>query len=1070
MSQLRIYLLGRFQAYLGDKQLAGFDSQTAESLFAYLVTCRDRPQSRDLLVGLFWPEDDEKRAKSKLRDALYRIRKSLQSVDLAPDDYILKQGQNLQFNPKSTFWLDVAQFEELLKQGIQLKDTQRLQQAVEFHRGAFLEGFYEDWVMAEQSRINDLYLKALDALVQQHEERKEYDQAIRYAQRSLACNPLQDQLHFTLIQLLSLSGDRNAALQQYEEYCRILKEELPDAHPLPEIAELIDTIKKQKRIELRIKEPAKGYAKLMDAFVGRQRELESLLLHLQHAQAGNGGLVLVEGEAGIGKTRLVQEFLARARESGSLVLIGRCYQAREGLPYLPLIEALRGYLEQPHALADLPKHVPKVWLGELVKLLPELVEKLKVEANPPLSGEQERNRLYEGLTQVFVALSRDRPLVLVLEDLHWADIASAEYLKYLMRRLPHTKLMVVGTYRIEELDEQHVLLDIRTQVLREAVGEILRLGTLTAPDVENLIEGMMQSREVALQLSERLFQEARGHPLFVIERIKALAADGALSLTKDQKWQLDVNQLKETTIPSTVQEVILSRLRRVKREAQEAYKLLAVLGRPAELEILVEADGKNESAMLEHLEELSQKHLVSEDAQGYSFTHQLVGTVIYNQLGEGQRCYFHRRIGEALETVYANRQDDITGELAHHFTQGQRWMKALKYRLTAAERAVRSYATSAAFAHLEQARTLADELAQSGRDLADLATARFDILRNLGNIHWNSGNYELARDSWQQALKIAQAITDTGRMGKAYGNLALLCWTLGQHDQARDYHQKSLELFEEVGDKRGMALTLNNLGALHWSLGDYEEASKYWQKALNIAQEIRDRRVQGMSLGNIALVHHILGQYQEARKTFEQSLAIAQETRDKYQIALNFSSVGLVHQALGEYGQALGYQEKAVAIFREIDDKRQVSEALQNLASVSLDLKQYDTALEHLREALEIANRLGLKAIIVQSLSLQAKAELALGQSKQALKSSEEAVRLLEEQKGVESPQKVYFTHSQILRAVGQESEARSYLQKAFEVVQQQAKRIQDETVRQSFLTQIKENRAILEQWEQIHS
>lgn len=861
MAQLRFRLLGPFEVFYAGKRLKGFENRTAESLLAYLVTYRDQAHSRKKLVDEFWsaeePEEPEKKRR-KLTLALDSIRDAFKSVDLEINDYILRLGSDsVRFNPDNDIYLDTQEFEQLLEEGRRNKDVLLVKRAVELFRGSLMEGFDESWISLEQIRLDDLYLRALDQLIRFSEECREYDEVIRYAWRSLSCNPLHDGLNYRLIALLHHTGSQHAALSLCKHYSGVMRKN--GLEPLKEITELCEEIRvgpTKTRIPLTEALPSLFPAR----FAGRKQELQSLLAHWQKAKAGMGRLVLVEGEGGVGKTRLVKEFLGEVGRASGQVLSGACYDAKGGTAYQPFTEALRAYLDQPDAVEQLRKKVSPC-LGALVKLFPQYAEEFKTTASEPLPRDLERNHFFQCLFQILLSISAEWPLALFLDDLHWADEGSLEYLKFLVSRLRDCRMLIVGAYRAEELNADHPLNAIALQALKKEVGETLTVQPLGAPDTRRLLEGMVGSAEVTAQLDAWLSKETGGNPFLLVELVRALSAEGTL-VYRDGRWELTPTELGPSPIeriPETIEGAILSRWRRLQRGAQETSRLLAVVGRPVELETLIQADGQDEQAILESLEELSQRRLINLEANGYTFAHSIIGKVIYGKLEEGRRRYLHRRVGQALEVSHPSRLNRIAGELAHHFTQAQEWEKALDYRIRAAESAARSYTNSTTVEHFKEALELIDRLEARTDDPTELLAKRVDVLRGLGNAYWSLGELDQARACWQQDIQLAEGIGDKGRLGKAYGNMGLLFGTLGQYQEACKYHQQSLDLFQQTGDKQGMGLTLNNLGAVYWRLHEYDQAREHWNEALSVAQEIEDRRVKSFALGNLGLVHYNLG-------------------------------------------------------------------------------------------------------------------------------------------------------------------------------------------------------------------
>ncbi len=338
MSTLQLHFLGTMDIRYDDQRLPKPPTLKSQSLLAYLILHRHRPQSRDRLIGLFWGDRPERRARRSLSTALWHIRRCL------PDDIpILSDAQTVQFDPQSDLWLDVDEFEAQTSRD----DTASLQSAVALYRGDFLDGFYDDWIISERYRLEALFLEALARLMVGHETGGEHQAALATALRLLGRDPLREDAHRLAMRAYCQLGQHNAALEQYRRYREAVLEEL-GAEPMVETTELYRDIL-EGRFEIERVPPAPipmveplappGRSPLdviaPSKLVGREHELAFLHDCWQKAQAEHGGLALISGEAGVGKTRLIEEFANRLRWQGIRVLWGRCYEFERLCPTNP---------------------------------------------------------------------------------------------------------------------------------------------------------------------------------------------------------------------------------------------------------------------------------------------------------------------------------------------------------------------------------------------------------------------------------------------------------------------------------------------------------------------------------------------------------------------------------------------------------------------------------------------------------------------------------------------------------------------------------------------------------------
>ncbi|HEV8339208.1 MAG TPA: protein kinase, partial [bacterium] len=446
--------------------------------------------------------------------------------------------------------------------------------------------------------------------------------------------------------------------------------------------------------------------------IDREPELGELKSTLESMLSARGQVVLIAGEPGIGKTRLAEELLVYARLRGCLALTGRCYEQEVAIPYLPIAEVLQAAVR---SLADeqleetLGPHAP-----EVVKLAPELARRIaRLEPSPPLEPNQERLRLYESVRAFLTTLARRQPLVVLLDDLHWADGGTLQLLRHVARGLRAERLLVVATYRDVEVDRTHPLSAVLAEMNRERLYRRILVRGLTPEHVAAMIHATFQTRNpVSEEMRDLVYRETEGNPFFVEEVLKHLVETGAI-YRADGGWER--KDIEELDVPQSVREVIGRRLERISEPCQRALTVASVIGRRFTFEILQPSAGVQEEELLDALEEAERAQLVREHASGresdYEFGHALIREVLYDGLAHRRRRAHHQKVGEAMEAVYGSRIDDVVEELAYHFTHAQTadLEKAIAYSLRAAEKSMTLFAYEEAARFYRNALDLLEE-------------------------------------------------------------------------------------------------------------------------------------------------------------------------------------------------------------------------------------------------------------------------------------------------------------------------------------------------------------------------
>lgn len=743
MAALRLFLLGALDIWHGAQQVPKPPTLKSQSLFAYLALHRQRPQPRERLADLFWGDRPERRARRSLTTALWHIRRCLPT-----EDWLLSDVHSAQFDPQADLWLDVAEFEALVAR----PELSCLQSAVALYRGDFLDGFYDDWVLNERYRLETLLSETLARLMVGLEVGGDHDSALAIGLRLLQHDPLREDAHRLAMRAFCRLGQRNAALEQYRRCQQLVQQEL-GAEPMAETAELYQAILAG---HFEVGQPvaaipaakAKGPSPLPQGYnpldpvvrsplVGREPEMTFLRERYEEMRAGHGGLLLIQGEAGVGKTRLIEEFATHLRWQGVRVLWGRCYEFERLLPYQPLAEALQAVLSTlaPGELADLPAWI----LVELARLVPELSEKLPgLGASSTAPLEQEQTHLFEGVARFLATLSRDSALVLILDDLHWATESTLQMIHYLARRLAAHPVLIVGALRPEAVDGQSALVSFQRQLGREGLVQSWNLASLSPQAIEALLVEMSGSGQAVAPLARRLYAETEGNPFFLIESLKALFDSGLVRLEAGA-WRGNFARVSEAELPLPVgvSEAIQARVRRLDEEARQALGVAAVLGREFGFDQLNAAWQQGEEATLEALDVLLRRRFINEGSgvlgRDYAFHHHKIQEVVYAGLPLRRRQRLHAEVGQAMEALYASGVAAVAGELAFHFCQGRQAGRAVRYLLLAGDQARLAYAHREAIDYYNQALALQKEQGEyelAGRTLMKLGLVyhtRFDF-------------------------------------------------------------------------------------------------------------------------------------------------------------------------------------------------------------------------------------------------------------------------------------------------------------------------------------------------------
>jgi len=1028
-------------------------SRRKSRALVYYLAAHHAPVSREQLLALFWTDLERPAAQQTLRTTLHSLRQALGAA-ISADDGSLALAPDV--------GVDSRLFEADLARG--QHDPAVLAAALELYQGDFLEGFslpdeaaFDDWVTGERERLRRLAVRALADLARHHETQGEYVTALSMLDRALAFDPLQEDLQREALRLHYLAGDRTGAIRRYAHLRQLLDDEM-GVLPMAETRALYDAILTDNLPPAQAQQPQPAPARRTPAapslpatpgqtlppgeapatgpslaggqpagdtppapaaatpvpFAGREAELRALQDQLSpQTPLAERKLVLVEGEPGIGKSRLMQEFI---RGAGTLALNGAAHELEQGLPYQPLIEALRCLLAEPvwPALqAALQAQLPGVWLAEVARLLPELQP-----GRAPAGTGPDEPRLWEGVHQFLCAISRQHAITFFIDDLQWADASSLALLTYVTRRARAESANILFLAAARPETRGSPLATFIQTLTREDRLARLHLARLDPEDVTRLAGEWAAGRGAAPDqvpaLAGWLRTASEGNPYVLVELLRHACSQGLLA----QNGQLDLAALaRSPVLPQTVFSLIESRLARLSEPARRVLDAAVAAGREFDFEVVYRAAGLSEAAGLDALDELSAAglvHPVESSAQPagphgrppltrYEFDHSLTMEVAYRQVGEPRHRLLHRRVGEAIEQVYGRqRADEVAGVLAEHFAEGNQPERAAPYAFRAGQLAAGLAAWAEAAAFFEQA--LAAE---------DNPQRRQAIATALGEAQFAAGNNAQASEAYRLALELAleaeeQAPIEALQLALARAQIpqaryaevrrlanqvrqtatspetiAMAEFTLSTADslegadlQSATEHvqvaEQQLRLAEEQGlvPPGGQAEYKFQRASIAAQQGNLPEAIAQYGEAMAIAdQSAQPSALQWRILArnNLAYHMHLLKPGDPAALAFaNEGLALAQESGLLGVMTYLYSTIGEIELGQGHLTAAEERFNQGLALAERLHMPERVAGLTANLGLVAQARGETALALYRLSAAMAQADAVGTRHLAAQ--------------------------------------------------------------------------------------------------------
>ncbi len=771
--------------------------------------------------------------------------------------------------------------------------------------------------------------------------------------------------------------------------------------------------------------------------VNRVEEMNALKEAVYRAVHGEGGLVFVHGEAGIGKTRLVRELGAYARSRGVQVLYGRCpalFRMDGVPPYILWKEVIKDYLETctPEQLYRVIGFYP----AEVAKLVPELSQKLRsFPQSFSISPEQEQNRLFEAVSQFITNISKETPLLVVLDDLQWTDPSSLLLLHYLARGVRKTPLLLLGAYRSTDIDDKHPLTPVLAELNRERLPQEIQLKRMSLSDVKEMIKNILEQDDVPEEFCKLVYDKTRGNPFFVEEVVKSLKEEETIYL-EEGRWKF--KEISAIEFPKSVKNVVKARISRLDEESQNVLTMASFIGNDFTFEAMCSFTGIEKNTLLKLMDKLFKTGLIKERVirgEGIcSFADIIVRDVVYEEVSPLTRKELHGVVGRALEKVYAKTIDEHLGELASHFLESGDKDKALGYFLKAGEKAQRIYANAEVASYFQSALRLLEEregeLQEKGR-----------VLESLGDTKKIVGEYEECMKYWNEALSLWTKLQEKEKTAILHRKIANILWDkMGDAVKAEEHHEACLKVLEAQPESVEKARLHHDMAYMHWRNGDFGKALFSAEKALTLAEKLNALEVVADACLDLGVLHMFSGDHKKGREYANRALKMALD-HEYLEIAVLAYYRVASFLPFEEYEKRLEYYEKGLSLAKKVGDVSRQSWFLDDLADMFLSMGEPDKAITLGEKALVLDKRIGNMAYIPGTLMVLGAAYQILGEWSKSEQYYDESLALSRKLTDIFPTAGTHAMYGQLHLDKEEYARARESLEEAYKMVERTGNR-----------------------------
>ncbi len=903
---LQIRLFGEPEVLVDGEAVRWSAPPRTISLLARLALS-DSMLSRGALAAELWPDCSDDEARANLRRHIHHLQRALpQHGEEIP--WLLTDAMRIGWNPAAPAWIDVLAFERYINEG-------KLRDAIELYRGEVLAGSYDEWLPAERERLRTIYLAALWQLVQRSRAARDFAGAHALAERILTVDEWREDVVRTLMSLRFEAGDRAGALATFDQFATRLREVI-GVEPMPETLELEQAIRNDAAITVASGNNAPSRAQEHSVpFAGRDVEFATLLTSWHRAASGDGRIVAVRGEAGIGKSRLVRELATRCDAEGARVLWGAAGPSQD-FPYEPLATALR------NAASTLDASLSLATTAILSSIIPELRTVTPHAAT--LENDRERTRLLEAIVEACDVLALRRPLVLILEDLQWAAVATLDAVAHLRAQIGDRSILIIITYRFDAVARQDAIVDLQR---RFADVQTLSLRRLSDADITTIVDAFAPPSETFDEVARRVFAVSNGNPLVAIEALRAYA---------------ETRELPSVTQGVDRTRLITDRFDRLPSSSQRVAEIASVVGVAFSVDTICGVTGWDEIEVLDALGPLIDRHLVREVQYSdlhYTFSHHLLQAAVYTRLQPPSLQRRHRRVAAFLETTGLASPATI----AEHWERADDSARAYAAYIEAASSALRVYANADATALAERALRLAATDAQ-----------RFAALAIATNAAYRAGDTARLERTVSSMESTATALGDEERYAAARSRerLARRCGDTAAAAEALAVAQSLAELLH---DPRALFDVCSARGAQNMESGKHLVATEDLRKALQIARDANVATDISATVHLLVRALVALGRIDEAER--ELNAAIAQGVSDETGELLKAA-----HQiARARNDRNLKYEigQRILEAARRCGDVESEADAHLAIGHPAWELLRFEEARSHFETAIRIYERIG---------------------------------------------------------------------------------------------------------------
>lgn len=738
---------------------------------------------------------------------------------------------------------------------------------------------------------------------------------------------------------------------------------------------------------------------IYSAMVGRENEMKIMKENLETAMHSQGSVIIVSGEAGIGKSRLIWELGRKAKSIGARYFSAPCISGERDFPYKPILEIIRSYfatkgIREPEQLAVfLKQKAPHLVVRS------DTIQYISLTGAGKKPSALDKDQLWDTFAEVIKLIAHDRPTILHIDDIHHADAPTLSLMIYLARRLRMERLMIIGAYRTEELvkkpqEHSNRLQSMLEIMAREGLGTEISLNRLDKETTKLVVDSVFADSTFPPHLYDSVYLETEGNPLFILEVLKLLKDEGTVE-KHEFGWKLK-SQIEKIAVPSRIHDIITKRMTRLNKQEKDILEVAAIEGYTFASDTICSVLDLRRINVLRHLQNLeSSHHVIHALERGYQFDHGKIQEVIYDSMIPELKKEYHRLVSKYLLEQHKD-EESYAAKIAHHLAAADLYRESLPYLTKAGDYAKKLYANQEAMRHYDAGLKLVDKFLDERRT-KELCRTKITLLKARTDIRVMTGSLAEAQCDCDEVINIAEEIEENKEKADGLYNLGRISSIGCNFDDAVCYFNQARDIWKRLGDRSGEGRILTNLGVIHNRCGEYEKALNSLTQALKIHQETGNKKHEVTALCNLAAVNYVHGEFTSALKQAGKALIIFRKLGDRNGEAIQLVNIGAMHYRQGDLHKALEFYKEAFDISQKIGSLRNKGVCLDYMAAIYFKSGEIEKALNCFGQTVDLHIQTGNKDALAQTLANIGYINYCRGDNRKALKHYKDAMSIQKE-------------------------------------------------------------------------